>query len=384
MSAQWSSVTALRPPRPPQRTHRARRRRAPARSTLGNQLCTHDPRRAALPDRRRSGDNPRRLARTPCCVWQTSAPLPADNGGLALSGQGAKPRSTVTEVSVCIAAHNEEATISHTIRSFLSQQGVHIAEILVCVNGCTDGTEATVESLAQEHPIVRAIVLPQAGKPTAWNTLLVIAQAPVIVFADADVVVEPNAVCRLIQALDTDRRLIAATGRFLPVASGLGPLRRLLARPTFTAGCLTGRLYAVRPGELMVRMQELGQLEMPEQVIGDDLWVTLMVGPRRWVEVTDALVYYVPPAPSELLETYRRAYRGDQQLRDLIPDQHRRNHERTGSRIGRLAGWLLRGGDLALKARAVLSLVLLWEVRGIARLETAWEDQARHGHRGGG
>ena len=69
------------------------------------------------------------------------------------------------EVSVCVAAYNEEISIGPMLESVLGQVGVRVAEILVCANACTDRTEQIVESFAARHPRIRLLTQLKRGKP---------------------------------------------------------------------------------------------------------------------------------------------------------------------------------------------------------------------------
>ena len=221
--------------------------------------------------------------------------------------------------------------------------------------------------------MVRGISLPEAGKPRAWNVLLQQARKPVVVFADADVLLAPDAVDHLVRAFATRPHLIAVGARPVPVTLGLRPLQRYLARPPTAIGSLGGRLYAVRRPDLMRQMAVLGLPVMPSAVNADDLWVTLVVGRRHWAEAPGAVVYHLPPAASELQETYRRAHRGRRQLKAILPDRFREQLERPGHRHKRWAEGLRSQTGIGAKTRCVLSFLAQSGMRVLARLEIAFE-----------
>lgn len=116
-------------------------------------------------------------------TWRGPAPAP-----------GPLPR-----VSVLIPARNEEAGIEAAVRAALAEP---VAEVLVCDDGSTDATGAILARLAAADARVRVIAgkaLPPGwvGKPHALHQLAGLATGEVLLFVDADTVLEPGAVSRL-------------------------------------------------------------------------------------------------------------------------------------------------------------------------------------------
>lgn len=104
----------------------------------------------------------------------------------------------VTErVSVLIPARDEAATIAGAVTSVLAQRGVPDLEVLVLDDHSSDGTGAVVESFgaAQVRLIRGTDDLPVGwlGKPWAAQRLAEAASGTVLVFMDADVQLEPDA-----------------------------------------------------------------------------------------------------------------------------------------------------------------------------------------------
>lgn len=101
-------------------------------------------------------------------------------------------------VSVLIPARNEAHRIAPTIRSVLGQRDVTL-EVIVLDDGSTDGTSAVVcEAAAGDHRvrIISGVDVASGwlGKPWACQQLGEGARGQVLVFLDADVVLEPHAV----------------------------------------------------------------------------------------------------------------------------------------------------------------------------------------------
>lgn len=112
-------------------------------------------------------------------------------------------------VSVLIPARNEAHRIGPTVRSVLAQRHVKL-EVIVLDDGSTDDTVAVVLEGAAGDPRIRVIsgmdVAPGwLGKPWACQQLGEAASGRVLVFIDADVVLEPHAVVAAVDLLTRHR-----------------------------------------------------------------------------------------------------------------------------------------------------------------------------------
>lgn len=123
----------------------------------------------------------------------------------------APPRRTVpgAAVSILIPARNEEATIAGAVLAALTQPGVEL-EVIVLDDHSTDATAAIVQRLAARDPRVRLAAAPPlppgwSGKQHACHVLGTLARHPVLLFQDADVRLEPNAVGRMAACLRGSR-----------------------------------------------------------------------------------------------------------------------------------------------------------------------------------
>ena len=128
-------------------------------------------------------------------------------------------------VSVIIAAHDEESVIGACLASLRSQRGGPQPEIIVSANGCTDRTA----QIAAEAG-VRVIDRSEPGKPGALNAADAVAIGFPRVYLDADIVLAPDALERVLRAARRlprhPRRRTPATGRHAgPDSSRPGVLR---------------------------------------------------------------------------------------------------------------------------------------------------------------
>jgi GT2 family glycosyltransferase len=116
------------------------------------------------------------------------------------------PPQVLAAVSILVPARDEAHRIAPTIRSLLAQQGLPDAEILVLDDGSTDGTADAVRVAAASDPrltVLTGTPPPQGflGKPHACAQLAAAARGEVLVFVDADVVLEPDAVAAAVAVL---------------------------------------------------------------------------------------------------------------------------------------------------------------------------------------
>ena len=124
-----------------------------------------------------------------------------------------KPRASRELVSILVPARNEEATIRATLASACEQRTeagstAFDIEIIVLDDGSTDATATSVTDLAARDARVRLIRGADTppppewlGKPWACARLSHDARGTVLVFVDADVVLEPDAIAALVDEL---------------------------------------------------------------------------------------------------------------------------------------------------------------------------------------
>jgi cellulose synthase/poly-beta-1,6-N-acetylglucosamine synthase-like glycosyltransferase/spore germination protein YaaH/peptidoglycan/xylan/chitin deacetylase (PgdA/CDA1 family) len=102
------------------------------------------------------------------------------------------------DVTIMIPAYNEESVIVDTVRSALASVYPKL-EILVIDDGSTDHTAELVRANFAADPRVRLLLQPNRGKPAALNHALSEATGEIVVSIDADTIVDPEAVPRLVR-----------------------------------------------------------------------------------------------------------------------------------------------------------------------------------------
>ena len=114
------------------------------------------------------------------------------------------------KVSVLIPAYNEEAVIAETVRAALASDYPKL-EILVVDDGSADRTAEIVRQSFGRDSRVRLLTQQNSGKPSALNHALSEATGDIVVSIDADTVVDPEAVPRLVRHF-ADPRVGAVAG----------------------------------------------------------------------------------------------------------------------------------------------------------------------------
>jgi len=100
--------------------------------------------------------------------------------------------------TVLIPAYNEESVILDTLRSVLESDYPHL-DVIVVDDGSTDRTAELVRANYGRDPRVRLLLQPNHGKPAALNNGLSEAKGEVVVSIDADTMVDPEAISRLVR-----------------------------------------------------------------------------------------------------------------------------------------------------------------------------------------
>lgn len=111
---------------------------------------------------------------------------------------------TAPRLSIVTAAYDAEREVAALLES-LSRSSVGGFELCCCDDGSTDGTAAVLEAFRGPFPVRVARHPENRGVTAARNTALALARAPLLVFLDADVVVEPDTLERLLDALERSK-----------------------------------------------------------------------------------------------------------------------------------------------------------------------------------
>lgn len=111
--------------------------------------------------------------------------------------------ATKPAVTVIIPCYNEERTLKSKIENTLqADYPEDRLEIIIVSDGSSDNTNPILKDYA-EHPRIRTIQLPERkGKANALNTGLQNSSNDIIVFSDASILLEKNAISEIVRQFD--------------------------------------------------------------------------------------------------------------------------------------------------------------------------------------
>jgi cellulose synthase/poly-beta-1,6-N-acetylglucosamine synthase-like glycosyltransferase/peptidoglycan/xylan/chitin deacetylase (PgdA/CDA1 family) len=279
-------------------------------------------------------------------------------------------------VTVIVPAYNERATIAATVRSLAS--GTHpYVDVLVVDDESDDGTGDEVERL--NLPNVRVVRVPAGGKAAALNAGVGLARHDIMVMVDADTVVEPDAIHRLVQPF-ADPQVGAVAGNVK-----VGNRRRLLGRwqhIEYVIGFnLDRRLYDTLdcmptvPGALGAFRREAVQQAggLSRATLAEDTDLTMAIQRTGWKVVYEESAIARTEAPSSLAQLWRQRYRWSYGTMQAMW-RHRRSLIERGSsgRFGRRGLPFIALFSVVLPLSApVLDIVAVYGLAFLDRTETA-------------
>lgn len=130
-------------------------------------------------------------------------------------------------ISIVTGAYNAEREVSGLLES-LSRSRCRDFELCCCDDGSTDRTAAVLEGFKGPFPVRLARHAVNRGVTAARNSALALARSPLLVFLDADVVVEPDTLSRLLAALERTKADVVC-GIYAPRPLGGGLSARFYA-----------------------------------------------------------------------------------------------------------------------------------------------------------
>lgn len=278
--------------------------------------------------------------------------------------------------SVIVAAHNEEAVIGACLAALNDQRDAAPIEVIVSANACSDETA----ELAREG---RAIVVERAepGKAAAINAAEVVASSFPRVYLDADIVVPPDGISRILGQFAATpaplavvpRRVVATKGRPWPVRAYFAINTRL---PAFRHG-LFGR------GMIAVSKEGRARFDVFPTLIADDLFLDAQFDDGEKAQVdTVCVTVEAPFTTAELLARLVRVRRGNAQLRAASVEGSVEGRVRASDRSA-WARVVMRRPWLAIHAVVYVWITFIVSRRARSDAATSWgRDESTRGRVG--
>ncbi len=188
--------------------------------------------------------------------------------------------SWTPKVSVLLPVHNAAGYLPQKLDCLLALDWPKDAlEILVYSDGSTDDTTAIGDRYAERDPRIRMLRGGlRAGKPTALNEMLELANGEVLFMTDVRQPIDPGCLRALVRRLAPPSVGCVSGNLVLPATKGAGVYWRyenwLRNREATFRSMLgvAGAVYAIRKADLP---------KLPEDLILDDMWVAMRLRLQR-------------------------------------------------------------------------------------------------------
>ncbi|WP_375699211.1 glycosyltransferase [Pseudophaeobacter sp. TrK17] len=269
------------------------------------------------------------------------------------------------QVSVLIPAHNEASYIADCLAALFASAlpaGMQ-GEVLILANGCTDATARI--AAAQAAPPqwqLRVIELPEGNKLKALNAGDAEARGAVLVYLDADVIVDPALIGQITTALGDAQILTQAQSQAQPrYASGTPVIAPAQSALTHAYGRFWMRLPFVQtgtPGFGLFAMNRAGRARWQDwpDIIADDTFARLSFTAQERIKLPARYSWPMVEGLRNLTRVRRRQNAGVAELNEKYP-QLLANDDKTPLPAGQLFKLLLQD-PIGFAAYALVSLAV--------------------------
>jgi biofilm PGA synthesis N-glycosyltransferase PgaC len=225
------------------------------------------------------------------------------------------------DVALLIAAYNEEESIAETLDYALAADYPGAFEIIVADDGSADRTREIVTAYAARDPRVRLLAAEHGGKATALNAALQTVTAPLVATIDADTLLMPYSLTRLVARFSASPPdTVAVAGAVLVRNSRVNLLTRAQEWDYFLGIASVKRGQALLQGTLVAQgafsVYDVTALRLaggwPNR-IGEDIvltWRMLLQGGRTVFEPTAVAFTEAPSSWRAFARQRRRWARG--------------------------------------------------------------------------
>ena len=226
--------------------------------------------------------------------------------------------------TVGIPVMNEEGTILDSISSILDQSMPPL-EILVCINGSTDGTSEIIKDLQKKDRRVKPVFSNQ-GIANAWNVIVANAQTNFIGFTDGDTTVRKSAFEKLYSEFEENPNLTAAGGSLVRLEPSKNTFFTRVSDQEYGINIrnpyLCGGLYMINKRRLHERSAFLGIKLFPPDTINTTQLIALIAEYFHEIKMVEDAVVEINPLLyfKDFVNIRRRISRGRKQLSARYPE----------------------------------------------------------------
>lgn len=227
------------------------------------------------------------------------------------------------DLSIVIPAYNEERRLGPTLEAYVGLFSLRYGgawELLVVLNGCTDGTEGLVDGYRERCPQVRSLVYAEPlGKGGAVREGLRRARGTRVAFVDADNMVGPGETAKLIEALDSSDVAIGwrrSADHPQPLARRVASLlvrlwtRWYLGLPFHDTQCGAKAMTREAASAILLRLSETGwALDLDIIMSARSLGLRVVEAPVAWRHVVEGSKLRLRQAGWEFFMASRRLRR---------------------------------------------------------------------------
>ena len=236
----------------------------------------------------------------------------------------AKNKDYLPNVTVLIAAYNEEQHIGETIRNKLAQDyPKDKLEIIAISDESEDRTDSIVTELSEQHPeqvkLLRQV--PRNGKTAALNMAIACAEGDVVIFSDANSIYDNNAIRKLVENF-SDSQVGYVTGRMIYVKED---------GAVFGDGCSAYMKYENRLRSMETDMGSIVGVDGGIDAVRKELYA-----PMRADQIPD----FVLPL-NVIAQGYRVVYDPSAILKEQVLDDEK-DEFRMRVRVGLRSLWAIR------------------------------------------
>ena len=225
------------------------------------------------------------------------------------------------DVTLLVAAYNEEAGIRETLEYALRQDYPGRLEVVVADDGSTDATSEVASAVAADDDRVRVVTTVHAGKSEALNAALLTVRTGVVATIDADTLLMPYALKRAVgRMLSSPPDTVAVAGSVLVRNSRANLLARVQEWDYFLAIASVKRQQSLFQGTLVAqgafsvyRTEAVRRVGGWPDKIGEDIvltWALIRNGGRTIFEPTAIAFTDAPVRLRHFVRQRRRWARG--------------------------------------------------------------------------